>query len=604
LPAVAGAPPDISVDQAGAATDDHTGADDERTGARRPLRFVRTRRFLQARRADLLLAGAAFVGAGAPRALTAGAYSGPDEFLWMLRSRRFLDAVIQGEPSVASATNGEPATMPGVTTMWVGSAARTVWLWGVELGVIGDADIEAGFANSRSGLFLAQLMMGLVTAALVAVVVVLVARWAGRGAALVAGVLLATEPLLVAHGATLHTDELVGLFGVAGLLATALALGVPQRTGVTDRPAVAVAAGALCCLAVLTKLSALAFLPAAVVLGAWAAVVRWRAGAGAPADGRTGADGADGRARAGAGVVRSLARLGGLWLVGAVAVLALYPALWSSPVTEVGRLLESATLATEDQPQFFFGEVTGSVGPHFYLVVLPFRLTPWFFLALLASALLVWARPAARGHATALVVMGLPTFAAISLSSKQIDRYAVPLVVLGAVAIGVGAVHLHRWVHERTGLDARHPRVVGGLGLGAFVLVGYALVVAPWSSTYYNPLLGGGDRAVQSVLVGRGEGVYEVGDLIAEREAGRCDEITVRALISVGAFPCGAWVWNDDADYLVVSAGERQLSHPERFAERLGDRPLVAVVSVRGVVHTELWGPPGQVVETTVITRG
>lgn len=601
---MAGAPPDISIDSAVDAPDvvDGGGVDVE-PPASGPSRL---RRFRRAHQGDLRLGGGAFLAAAAPRLLTAGAYSGPDEFLWMLRSRRFLDAVIQGEPSIASASNGEPATMPGVTTMWVGSAARTVWLWGVELGVVGDADVQAGFANSRSGLMLAQLMMGLVTAALVALVVVLVARWVGRGAALVAGVLLATEPLLVAHGATLHTDELVGLFGVAGLLATALALGVPQRTGAADRRSVALAAGVLCSLAVLTKLSALAFLPAVVVLGVWAAIARWRAGAtGASGDaGATGAAGAVGRTGAGADVVRALARLGGLWLVGAVTVLALYPALWSSPVTEVGRLYESATLATENQPQFFLGEVTGSVGPHFYLVVLPFRLTPWFFLALLACALLVWTRPAARGHATSLVAMGLPMFAAISLSSKQIDRYALPLVVLGAVAIGVGAAHLQRWLHERTAFDARRPRVVGGLGLGAVVLVGYALVVAPWSSTYYNPLIGGGDRAVSSVLVGRGEGVYEVGDLIAEREEGRCDEITVRAVISVGAFPCGAWVWSDDADYLVISAGERQMSHPERLAARLGDRPLVALVSVRGVVHTELWGPPGQVVETTVIARG
>lgn len=577
---MAGAPPDTSVDQVASPPQ---GADEAEVEHPGPGRSRPRRRSLRARRGDLLLAGGAFLAAAAPRLLTAGAYSGPDEFLWMLRSQRFLEAMTQGEFSAASATNGEAATMPGVTTMWVGSVAKSVWRLGVEIGVVGDADVAAGFANSRSGLTVAQAAMGLMTAALVAVVVVLVARWAGRGAALAAGVLLATEPLLVTHGATMHTDELVGLFGVAGLVATALALGVPHRTGAADRWAVAVAAGALCSLAVLTKLSALGFLPAVVVFGVWASVARRRSGAAA---------------------VRPVARLAGLWLVGAIGALAAYPALWSAPVTEVRRLLDSATLATENQPQFFLGEITGTVGPHFYLVAVPFRLTPWFLVALMAVALLVWVRPAARGHATALVVMGLPMFAAISLSSKQIDRYAVPVVVVGAVAIGVGVAHLHRWVHERTGLDARDPRIVGGLGLGAAALVGYALVVAPWSSAYFNPLLGGGDEAVDSVLVGRGEGVHEVGDLIAEREAGRCDDVTVRSVISVGAFPCGEWVWREDADYMVVSSSERQLSNADHLADRLGDRPLVAVVSVRGVVHTELWGPPGQVVDTVVIARG
>lgn len=540
------------------------------------------------RRARLLrgrvtLGGGIFVLALVPRVMTAGHYVGPDEYAWTMRSSGFSDAIARGDWDHATALLfGRTGTMPGVTTMWVGSAARTLWSWGARLGLWSDADVQAGFAGSWSGLRMSQTVMGVVTAALVAVLALLVARWAGRAAALVAGALIATEPLLVTHGATLHTDELVGLFGVAGLVASALVVGVPHRTCWADRWWGAVAAGAVCCLSVLTKLSGLTMLPGVAVLGGWALVRRWRV-----------PDAAERRD----GLVR-LARSGGLWLLGAAATLPSYPALLAAPRTELGRLADAAALAGEGHPQYFLGELTWRPGPLFYVVALPLRLTPWFLVALLGAVVGVWLWRGTRGHAAALAALGLPTFLVISLSSKQMDRYGVPVVVVGALVVGVAASHVGRWVHSRASVGEGRLAALGAAS--AVALLGHALTIAPWSSAYYNPLLGGGEVALRTILVGRGEGLREAGEIIAERERGHCDEVTIRAVFTVWSFPCGRSFSDETPDYWVLDVANRQRTPRPGLAALAAERPLVAVVSVRGVEHVLLYGPPGEVVDETV----
>ena len=166
------------------------------------------------------------------RLLTAqGDFVTTDEANWLNRSNMFYEGVTSGDFVSASATtpsmSPDPdATMPGVTTMWVGSVAHAFWS-------LGEDGTE--FPKDAAALDLAQVVMALATSLALGVLVFLVARWAGRAVAAVAGVLLATEPFFVAHSAVLHTDMLTTLFGAAALVATALALGVPQAHRWTGR---------------------------------------------------------------------------------------------------------------------------------------------------------------------------------------------------------------------------------------------------------------------------------------------------------------------------------------------------------------------------------
>ena len=133
--------------------------------------------------------------------------------------------------------------MPGVPTMWLGSIGRLVWGIGRDVGVV---EGRSTFYESRSGLTAAQLSVAVATSLLIGLVVWLVARWAASPrAGLVAGLLLATEPFWVAHGSVIHTDELTSLFGLSGLLALGLVLGVPRVDDAVPAPPLAGRAGRL-----------------------------------------------------------------------------------------------------------------------------------------------------------------------------------------------------------------------------------------------------------------------------------------------------------------------------------------------------------------------
>jgi hypothetical protein len=155
-----------------------------------------------------------------PRLVTAGTFQTTDETLWIVRTTTFSDGLMSLDPSRMSASRDALATMPGVTTMWVGSIGRLLWAAADALGL---REGSEALAASRSGMAFTHVVMAVVTSALIAAFVMIARRWCGTVAAATAGVLLATEPFLVGHGSLLHTDELTMLFGINGCLLALMA---------------------------------------------------------------------------------------------------------------------------------------------------------------------------------------------------------------------------------------------------------------------------------------------------------------------------------------------------------------------------------------------
>jgi hypothetical protein len=504
-----------------------------------------------------------------------------DEPRWMERSATFHQAVRFSHFESASATTiviGDAATMPGVTTMWVGAAAQSVWTLGQKVGVLPDAD--GPFATDPVGLDVAQTAMALVVALTIGGLVWLAALWAGPTAAATAGLLVATEPFFVAHGALLHTDELMALLGMAALVATALALGLPHRTAVAGRWWVGALAGGLWGLSLLTKLTALVFLPTVVLLGAWAA---WAAA-------RAGDTVASGPVRALAGPARAAC----WWLAAAAAVVVIaYPALWVALGHELAAVRQTMGLASTGHQQFFLGQAVATPGPTFYAVVLPLRMTPWFLVSTVVAGVAVWRR-ATRPYALAVVAMVAPALAVLSVASKQFDRYGLPLLVGAALVVGLAVDAVVRSAAGRLPSSARPGRRAGAAAVAATALsaalVLHSAAVVPWGLAYYDTALGGGERAVDTVLVGWGEGIEQAGPIIAARERGNCQHVTIRVPGPQSRFPCGVITTKPDATYVVVYVNQRQ-RRPDQFAGYAHGRDLVATVRVRGITYVELYGP-------------
>ena len=527
------------------------------------------------RRAASSVAGLACVITGLaliPRLATAAHFRTADETAWLRRSVVFSDALASGHLGDASATSGGLATMPGVTTMWIGSVARGVWWVGHRLGLWAGVD-TATFTGTRSGLAVAEAAAAAVTASLIGLLVLLLCAWVGRGPAAVAGVLLATEPFLVAHGAVLHTDELLALFGVDALVATALALGLPRWTSWAGSPRVAALAGVLFGAALLTKVSALMFVPCVGLLAIWALGRAVRT--------------ADRASRQHA--VAELQRLAACWMACAVAVvLAAYPALWADPLEEFGLLERSARLADAGHAQFFLGQATADPGPAYYLIALPLRLTPWFLIAGAVAAVAICCRPAWRGFAAAAAVMAVPPFVILSLAAKKFDRYGLSIVVVAAIVVGIVLASAVRSIRRTVPL-ARRPAVAGALV--ALGLAGHSLTVAPWGLAYFNPLLGGSATGVRAILTGWGEGLEKAGAIIQQREAGSCESITIRSFNIPTAYPCGTRIspGSQKPTYIVVYVNDLQRVPPDRLAGLLRGYQLVGLVEIRHIAYAEVY---------------
>ena len=503
-----------------------------------------------------------------PRALTTGRFETTDEVQWMYRSRSFGDALLRLDPAAASTTtSGEMTTMPGVTTMWVGTAARAVRWSGARLGLTDDA-VE--FTASPLGLHLAQLGVACVTSLLIGLIVLLAWRWCDPVAALTAGALLASEPFVVAHCAVLHTDAMTALFGTSGILALLLALAIPAPA--TGRPRVMAAfGGALLAGAFLTKVSVLALAPGFLLVIGTAMLLdarrSWHRGE-----------------PIGAMLWRRVALLvlaGGVAL--AVIVLA-WPAIWADTVRQLGLLSMSAHLAITPHSNgtFFLGRITDKPGPLFCFVVIPLRMTPWFLLSSLVLIPIALAR-GKRRHAAILLVMAGSIVAVVSLAVKQMDRYVIPALPFVALALGLGLAALVGKIQSR--------RLVAiGLAVAALLTL-HAIWIAPWGLAYFDPLLGGGTTALQATLVGWGEGLEIAGEWIRQREAPSCG-VKIGLMYSnlTSAFPCGTTTNDlDAANYVALYVNHRQRLPPDALAALRQRGKLVHVVTVRGMDYVEIY---------------
>jgi len=516
------------------------------------------------------------------RAYTAlASFETADERGWMIRSSRFWGALSKLDFGGTSASSqGMGDSLPGVTTMWVGTIGRGLWSAGAAFGLWDQTDPASrggasGFTYTRSGLNVAQLSMALVTSLIIALVVLLLVAWVGRWAAAVAGLLIATEPFLVAHGAVLHTDELLALFGLGCLVATALALGLPNVTRWGGKRRTAALAGTLLALAVLTKAEAVPlFVPPLGLMVLWAA-------------GR-----AFGRRGVGEGWRTLFALLIVAGFVAGVVFVVLNPAVWGDPMGQA-RLLVRAAISgdTGGDRQFFLGRSTLTPGLAYYVVALPFRMTPWLLVGGAVSLVAVLVQRATRAFGVAVLLMLAPPLAWISLSARQFDRYGLVVLMFAAVLVGIAVAALAALL-----ADSERIQQLQWAGLGAAVVVAaHGLLVAPFGIAYFNPLLGGSGEAQDVMRVGWGEGVEKAGSLVrqvVEMGGASCDDITVAGYWSlVSQDRCGRLPKpGQDADYVVVYVSARQ-GQPGLTRRLIAGRDLVAHQAIRGITYVQVYGP-------------
>ena len=412
-----------------------------------------------------LLAASLFLLALTPRAVGVGLYMTQDEDIWLNRASAFGVAIRHGDWQ-GTYRSGHP----GVTTMWLASLGLGSWverLDGRQERLITEVPgIMAALEAARRPF---------VVASSVAVVLLVLLAWRlfGLAPAVVGGILLALDPFVVGHSQEVHLDTLL-----AGLMSLALLAALVRWTAGGGWPFLALC-GITSGLAFVTKAPA-AFLGLAVPLLAFLGRPRTIS---------------DGRAAARDLLCWGLLALGTAGLA--------WPALLVAPLETTTRVIAFAVEnggRPHGQSHLFFGQLVPDPGPLFYPVVLAFRLTP---VAVVGLAALITLRPGAPlgGRAGALLALALGFLLFMTLGSKKIDRYLVPLFPLLDLLAGLGLWLLGGRLARYSRLGLAAPVLL--LGLQAWSLA----TILPYPLAYYDPLLGGAPAAARSIAVGHGEGL-------------------------------------------------------------------------------------------------
>lgn len=436
------------------------------------------------------LAVAVFAIALVARTVGINLFVTPDEDNWMRRAANFSRALQSGRYQ-QSLQSGHP----GVTTMWVAS-----------LGMGSDAVRLAGATTSDPStivtkspdwdwLFLrARYAMVAASSALLALIAVLSWRLLGAGPAILGAIVMALEPFMVAHGQVVHVDALTAELMTVAVLAGGIFWLRGGRVGYL------VLCGMACGLGVLTKAPSFflgLFLPLLALSAAMTNRREWP-------------------------LRRVVISLGVCGVVALVTVFACLPALWVAPIESVRFAIDYQRLqsATPHGPgNFFLGRPVADPGAFYYPVAAMFRSTPTVVVGLIG--LTVFLTPRSLRQRTGLLVgfvLGFALF--VTLASKKLDRYALPIFPSLALLAGMGFWSMYGELAprmSRLGRDAElwgFAALVGAVGLAQVI---FLASVSPYPLAFYNPIVGGGPAAQRVMLVGWGEGLDRVATYLNAR---------------------------------------------------------------------------------------
>lgn len=522
----------------------------------------------------------------APRVLGLADFVTTDEvYNWLPRIGRFSAAIAERRWADTVLTGH-----PGITLLWLGQLGLSIQRMAVAAGW----PAPAGALDQLAWL---RLPAAVLEALAVPAGYLLLRRLLAPASALIAGLLWAGAPYLVAHARFYHLDALLTSFVTLCVLCALIACREPAR----PRRWV-VAAGVCAGLALLTKGPALILLPAVglLLLGLLPAP------------------------SLGARLLR-VAGLYALWLACAAATFALlWPAMWVDPAHAL-RSFFTVIVSNGGRPngagQFFLGRTVGDPGAWFYLVADLFRATPAMLLGLLGLPFaLIWATDDRRSTADGepqdvrqhggrwpeerRTLLALLAFVALwtlvmTLGPKKFDRYTLPTWPALLALAGAG------WKFWLWDLPARwRARAAAGIAarslLLALLLFSEASALRqyhPYYLSYYNPLLGGGAAAQRALLIGWGEGMDQVGAyLSAQPDIGYGPVLSVlpRTLQPFVPVPVKDMLDFGDgpANYAVIYLESVQLGeHPAAYARIRQTLPLHRV-SIHGIDYAEIYQLP------------
>lgn len=536
----------------------------------------------------VVVAAGLFVIALLPRVFGLGLFITSDEPLWMTRSVLFSEALLSGNPAGTLQTGH-----PGVTTMWTGSLG----LW---LGYL-KQDSAAAFPDFIRGLphrpdrVDASLLplVRLPTVVLAALCVSLLFLWGrrlvGRQTALIAALLLAFDPLFLAHSRVLHHDALATIFISLSVVLLFNYAAVRQ----SGAGAYLAGSGVLAGLALLSKGTSLALVLFAGLFLAWLWLGQKRP-------------------------LRGIVAAGLVWLGLAAGVFILFwPAMWVTPGQVLGQVfgwvLASADVGdVVETTSFNWAGRMPNLGILFYPANWLLKSTPLTLIGL--AGLVGWWRVPRnrnrRGVGVWLVIFTALFAVLLTVGDKRDGRYLLP-VYPGLCLLAAAGLE---WVGQRlVGLQPLRLHPVwakSGLAvLFGLLLAGFSLPWYPYYHSYYNPLIGGSRLAPRLVKVGWGEGMEQVAAYLNRQPDARWLVVATSYASTLLPFFEGEAVKHHQpapSDYVLNYVRQVQNGYPfPEYWEYYRPRPPLFTVRQDGLDYAWLYpGPHITIVRNAEFTGG
>jgi 4-amino-4-deoxy-L-arabinose transferase-like glycosyltransferase len=394
------------------------------------------------------------------RVANLGAFlSGDEADFWLPRSERFLQAIQSGDLAATAIT-----THPGITTMWCGAAGIALRRFLFENHILQQETFPLLLALHR-------LPLALVHTAALLVGYALLRRMVAPTIALLAALLWATDPFVLAFSRVLHVDGPATTFATLCLLAACLYWNHARQFRWLLLSAIF--AG----LAIVSKSPAFLLLPTVGMLALWAA---WQ----------------DTRRTL---VVQSgqeprIPRIPRIDAVGKTLQATLLPLVvwgmlcgitmalvWPAVLTDPLRVIELFRVGVEVEGgsphmlgNFFLGQHTDVPGPMFYPVALAMRTTPITLIGLLLLPIAIFisqrnarvtATATSSAPANSITMRDLAVLTgwillftlAMSIFPKKFNRYLVPVFPALDILAAVGLVGMVQ-IASGSGRDRAGPR--------------------------------------------------------------------------------------------------------------------------------------------------
>ena len=511
-----------------------------------------------------------FVLAFAPRILSLDAFMMADEQLWIRRSVDFLKAVLSFDFR-DTLISGHP----GVVTMWLGSVP------------IAFAKKILHYGHLKDLLWPAKIPFAIATAATITAACALLLRTYGRRAALIAGLLLATDPFFTAYSRIIHLDAVLSCTMTLSILFVIYFLRKAEEIKYLITSGVF---GGLALLAKVPGVFLIVFIPAVFFLDL---ICRGRGEGGF------------------AGCLRKRVKDYGIWLAtAAIVVFIFWPAMWVDPLTYVELLTTGPGMVAHEHGQFYMGKPTDVPGFFYYPLILLFRTTPVTLIFAGVYVLVILWNIAKNPNsyrtidfgALVLIVFVFSFTIFISIPAKKMERYILPVFLSIDIIAAQGIYHfwqiVEKWPTKRVGAAV----LSSAFAIGFIFQLWPLYSSFPYYSTYYNPLAGGARTAAKEILIGNGEGLDLVAAYLNKKK--NAAELTVASEFAyllevffkgkvkstkVEVYKPGTL---DNSDYLVVYISglqKKNLRLPDEVLQYYSKHKPEHVIELGGLVYASIF---------------